>query len=111
MTEMIDSIDAITQRDEVIDKVHIPPTVFSQPVNNEQYCSWLTFREPALIIDVGISITFEESLLVFHFSTLFFSNSPENLVYARQRNNILFYISTTKGEGNTPDKRKLQFFY
>jgi hypothetical protein len=74
MAEVIDPVYGVAQWDEMIDNVPISATMFSQPVNNEQYCSRFTFRQPALEIGVGIPDTLEESFLVFHSPLLLLLN-------------------------------------
>jgi hypothetical protein len=73
MADVIDPVCGVAQWNEVIDYVLISATMLSQPVNNQQYCPGLTFRQPALIVDVGLSNTLEEPFLLFHSPLPFFS--------------------------------------
>jgi hypothetical protein len=66
MSEVIDCIHGVAQREEVIDKIHVSPAVFCKSVNDEEYGLWFGFREPALVIDPVIPYAVEKPFLVFH---------------------------------------------
>jgi hypothetical protein len=68
MSNVINSVYGITQRDKGIDNVHIPAAVLGQTVDDQQHSPWLTFRQPALVIDARIPNPFERPLLMSHFS-------------------------------------------
>jgi len=50
----------------MVNKIHIAPTMFSQTMDNDEYRFWCTLRQPALMIDVGITTSFEKSLLMYY---------------------------------------------
>ena len=71
MANMIQSINSVTQRDKVVDHIHIAAAMLSQSVNHQQNCSYILFRKPALMIYIDVSRSLEMSLDVFHGDLLF----------------------------------------
>ena len=61
---VVDSVNGISLRDEMLDKVSVPATVIRQPVDDEQAPLDFLFRKPALVIDASVSCPFECSFLM-----------------------------------------------
>jgi len=50
VTDVINPIDGVAQRDKVIHKVHIAPAVFGQAMYNYQDSPWFNLWQPSLIV-------------------------------------------------------------
>ena len=66
MTEVVQPVDGVPQRHEVVDVVHVPPAVFPQPVDDEQDGLHIPVGEPGLVIDVGVPHAFEIAFDMLH---------------------------------------------
>jgi hypothetical protein len=66
MPQVIESVNGITQRNEVVDHVHVPPAVFGKAVDDEQNGFGRGFGEPGLIVYSGIVRSLKKAFLVGH---------------------------------------------
>jgi hypothetical protein len=66
VSEVIDCVHGVAQREEMMDEVHVSPAVFRKAVNDEEHRLRFAFRKPLLVIDPVIPDALEKPLFMFH---------------------------------------------
>jgi hypothetical protein len=63
---MVEPIHGIAERDEVVDHVHVTVAVFAKAMDSEQHGLDVSFRNPGLIIDLGVPYTLKIAFYMIH---------------------------------------------
>jgi hypothetical protein len=66
MADMIEPIHGISKRDEVVDHVHVTAAVFAKAMDDQQYGFAVPFRNPGLIIHLGVPYTPKIAFYMIH---------------------------------------------